>query len=69
MNTVCLAGSLVLLSLAQAFARAGEEADSTLPPRVARCVQGVTLSEDQQAPFQALKHENLKPSGRTPANE
>ena len=57
MNTVCLAGSLVLLSLAQAFARAGEEADSTLPPRVARCVQGVTLSEDQQAPFQALKRE------------
>ena len=57
MKTVCIAGSLALLSLGLTLARGGEKTDSTLPSRVARCMQGVTLSKDQQAPFRALNRE------------
>ena len=36
---------------------AEEKANSTLPRSVARIVQGVTLTAEQQASFQALRHE------------
>ena len=54
MRSLCLVGSLALLCLTYSFAHAAEEAASTLPPRVARSMQGVTLTGEQQAPFQAL---------------
>ena len=57
MKTLYLVGSLALLGLTQSFARGEENADSTLPPRIARFVQDVSLTEEQQAAFQALNRE------------
>ena len=57
MKTVCLVLLLSLPGLAPSPARGEEKVDSTLPRRVARFMQGVTLAEDQQAHFQALKRE------------